>query len=51
MSFDLLLTLGVLAAVFGALVMDLLSADAVMLAGLVVVVLGGVIELERALNV
>jgi di/tricarboxylate transporter len=50
MSFDLLLTLGVLAAVFGALVMDLLSADAVMLAGLVVVVLGGVIELERALK-
>lgn len=50
MSFDLLLTLGVLVAIFGALVVDLLSADAVMLAGLVVVVLGGVIELERALQ-
>jgi len=50
MSFDLLLTLGVLAAVFGTLVMDLLSADAGMLAGLVVVVLGGIIELDRALQ-
>jgi hypothetical protein len=39
--FDLLLTLGVLAAVFGALVMDLLSTDTVRLAGLAVVVWGG----------
>ncbi|MFB6271791.1 MAG: SLC13 family permease [Salinibacter sp.] len=50
MSFDLLLTLGVLLVVFVALVMDLLSPDAVLLAGLVVLVLGGVIELERALK-
>ena len=41
MSFDLLLTLGVLIAIFVALITDFLSADAVMLAGLVVVVLGG----------
>lgn len=46
MSFDLLLTVGVLVAVFAALTMDLLSADTVLLGGLVVVV-GGVIDLER----
>jgi di/tricarboxylate transporter len=50
MSFDLLLTLGVLGVVFAALTMDLLSADAVLLGGLVAVVLGGVIDLERALQ-
>ncbi len=50
MSFDFMLTVGVLIAVFVALTMDLLSADAVLLGGLVVVVLGGVIDLERALR-
>jgi di/tricarboxylate transporter len=50
MSFELILTLGVLGAVFAALMMDALSADAVLLGGLVAVVLGGVIDLERALQ-
>ena len=50
MSFDLLLTLGVLVVVFVALLLDLLSADAVLLGGVIVVVLGGVIELDRALQ-
>jgi len=50
MNPDLLLTLGVLAAVFGALIMDFLSADALLMGGLIVVVLGGVIELEQALK-
>lgn len=50
MDFDLLLTLGVLVAVFAALINDLLSADAVLLTGLVTVVLGGVIDLDRALQ-
>ena len=50
MSFELLLTLGVLVAVFVALMLDLLSADAVLLGGLIIVVLGGVIDLERALK-
>ena len=50
MSFDLLLTLGVLAAVFAALMTDTLSADGVFVGGLMVVVLGGVIDLERALQ-
>ena len=50
MSFDLVLTLGVLVAVFAALMMDLLSADGVLLGGLIVIVLGGVIDLQRALQ-
>ena len=50
MSGELLLTLGVLVVVFAALMLDLLSADAVLLGGLVIVVLGGVIDLERALK-
>lgn len=50
MSFDLPLTVGVLLVVFGALVMDLLSPDAMLLGGLVVLVLSGVIDLERALQ-
>jgi len=50
MSAELLLTLGVLTAVFAALMLDFLSADAVLLGGLVIVVVGGVIDLERALQ-
>jgi len=50
MSFDLLLTLGVLLATFVVLLMDRLSADAVFVGGLVVVVTGGVIDLEQALR-
>ena len=50
MSFDILLTLGVLGAVFVALFMDVLSPDAVFLGGLVVLVLGGIVDLERALK-
>ncbi|MEF8797666.1 MAG: SLC13 family permease [Salinivenus sp.] len=50
MSFDLLLTLGVLVAVFAALMSEVLSADVVFVGGLMVVVLGGVIDLERALQ-
>jgi di/tricarboxylate transporter len=50
MSFDLLLTLGVLVAVFTALMSDALSADVVFVGGLMVIVLGGVIDLERALQ-
>lgn len=50
MSFDLLLTLVVLGVVLAALFADALGADAVLLGGLVVLVLGGVIELERALQ-
>ncbi len=50
MNFDLLLTLGVLVAIFGALMFDVLSADGVLLGGLMIVVLGGVIDLERALK-
>ncbi len=50
MSVDLLLTVGVLGIVFVLLMTDVLSADAVLLGGLVVVVLGGVIDLERALQ-
>ncbi len=50
MSFDLFLTLGVLTVVVVALLTETLSVDAVMLTGLVVLVLGGVIDLERALQ-
>jgi di/tricarboxylate transporter len=50
MSLDLLLTIGVLGAALVLLVTDTLSADAVLLGALVVVVFGGVIELERALR-
>ncbi|PQJ34453.1 hypothetical protein BSZ35_07420 [Salinibacter sp. 10B] len=50
MSFDLLLTLGVLGAIFVALLFDVLSADVVLLSGLMVVILGGVVDLERALQ-
>ncbi|MFB6229837.1 MAG: SLC13 family permease [Salinibacter sp.] len=50
MSVDLLLTFGVLVAVFIGLVTDLLSPDGVLLGGLVILVLGGVIDLERALK-
>lgn len=50
MSFDLLLTVGVLIAIFAVLLTDVLSADIVMLGGLVIVVLGGVIDLEQALQ-
>ena len=50
MHFELLLTLGVLVAVFATLIMDYLSADGVLLGGLVLIVLGGVIDLERALR-
>jgi len=50
MSFDLLLTVGVLLSVFVVLLMDRLSADVVFVGGLVVVVTGGVIDLEQALR-
>lgn len=50
MSVELMLTFGVLIAVFVTLMLDVLSADAVLLGGLVVVVVGGVIDLERALQ-
>lgn len=50
MSFDLLLTVGVLIVVFVASTMDFLSADAVLLGGVVIVVLGGVVDPERALQ-
>lgn len=50
MSFDLLLTVGVLVGALALLMTDALSADAVLLGGLVVVVLGGVIDLDRALQ-
>lgn len=50
MGIDLAFTLGILLLVFGALVMDVLSPDAVLLGGLVALVLGGVVELDQALQ-
>jgi di/tricarboxylate transporter len=50
MSAELLITLGILAGVVVALLFDFLSADAVLLAGLVGVILGGVIDVETALQ-
>lgn len=50
MSFDVVLTIGVLVGALALLMSDVLSADAVLLGGLVIVVLGGVIDLERALQ-
>ncbi len=50
MNFELLLTFGVLVAVFVVLLVELLSPDAVFLGGLIVLVLGGVVDLERALQ-
>jgi hypothetical protein len=41
MDVDLLLTFGVLVAVFIGLVMDLLSPDGVLLGSLIILVLGG----------
>lgn len=50
MSFDVVLTVGVLSVALLLLVSDILSADAVLMGSLVVVVLGGVVDLERALR-
>lgn len=50
MNVDLLLTVGVLSIALVLLMADVLSADTVLLGGLVVVVLGGVIDLEQALQ-
>lgn len=50
MSFDVILTVGVLVIALSLLVADALSADAVLLGSLVLVVLGGVIDLDRALQ-
>ena len=47
---DLLLTFGVLVAVFIGLVMDLLSPDGVLLGSLIILVLGGGVDLGRALR-
>ena len=50
MSFDIWLTLGVLAAVLVAMLAESLSADVVLMGGLMAVVVGGVIDVERAMQ-
>jgi len=49
-GFDLALTVGVIAFVLIALIADVLSADAIFVGALVIVVLGGVIDLDTALQ-
>lgn len=50
MSFELVLTLAVVGAALAALMLDILSPDAIFMAGLVIVTLGGVIDLETAMQ-
>lgn len=50
MSFELALTLGVVILVLVALMLELTSPDAVFVGGLVLVTIGGVIDLETALQ-
>ena len=50
MSFELVLTLAVVGVALLGLILDLLSPDAIFVGGLVVVTLGGVIDLETAMQ-
>lgn len=50
MSFELVLTLGVVVLALVALMLDVMSPDAVFVAGLVLVTVGGVIDLETAMQ-
>jgi di/tricarboxylate transporter len=50
MSFELVLTLGVVGFALIGLILDLLSPDAIFIGGLVIVTLGGVIDLETAME-
>ncbi len=50
MSFELVLTLSVVGVALVGLMLDLLSPDALFIGGLVIVTLGGVIDLETAMQ-
>lgn len=50
MSFELILTLGVMCLALIALMLDVMSPDAILVGGLVIVTMGGVIDLETAMQ-
>jgi len=50
MGFDLVLTLAVVGVALFALVLDVMSPDAILVGGLVIVTMGGVIDLETAMQ-